>query len=418
MHLNTLNLKFSNLISKIRNYEEKNLQWSAYDLTYGHVFSLPPHSQQPRGGLELELLADDDGGKHPFEKWIHKYSSEASQSHRVDLGVPRPLLNVKRVELLRVTFLAFYPEDNNIIAIGMNDSTIQIYSVWVDENRSEPLNVSSFAMTALASSPEWFPNDYFLSSTKSYKKKSRSIQSPLGYPSSLVGETKVPFHNDQHHVLVVHESQIATIYDNQLECLRLTVGTGRLRTAETPPSFWALGETCPVSWWGNLDGVAAMAVFGSLCLIPDHISEPLFQNYELCYSCKRSDGFQEASMMILFTCERIRLKFEIIRILVRQSGWFCGRRPVSVNKDVYALFTLNNVYRIAKYMEFVFFNTIAQSSKSFRGFQKKTLRGRHQPPPPAISAGRHDHPPPPDATIHLFAIISNADLVVFNHRHG
>jgi hypothetical protein len=31
------------------------------------------------------------------------------------------------------TYLAFHPQDNNIIAIGMEDSTIHIYNVRVDE---------------------------------------------------------------------------------------------------------------------------------------------------------------------------------------------------------------------------------------------------------------------------------------------
>ena len=31
------------------------------------------------------------------------------------------------------TFLAFHPQDNNILAIGMEDSTIHIYNVRVDE---------------------------------------------------------------------------------------------------------------------------------------------------------------------------------------------------------------------------------------------------------------------------------------------
>ncbi|KAK6243008.1 hypothetical protein QUC31_009417, partial [Theobroma cacao] len=31
------------------------------------------------------------------------------------------------------TFLAFHPQDNNIIAIGMEDSTILVYNVLVDE---------------------------------------------------------------------------------------------------------------------------------------------------------------------------------------------------------------------------------------------------------------------------------------------
>lgn len=35
------------------------------------------------------------------------------------------------------TFLAFHPQDNNIIAIGMEDSTIHIYNVRVDEVTTE-----------------------------------------------------------------------------------------------------------------------------------------------------------------------------------------------------------------------------------------------------------------------------------------
>lgn len=31
------------------------------------------------------------------------------------------------------TFIAFHPQDNNIIAIGMEDSTIHIYNVRLDE---------------------------------------------------------------------------------------------------------------------------------------------------------------------------------------------------------------------------------------------------------------------------------------------
>ncbi|KAG8382080.1 hypothetical protein BUALT_Bualt05G0039300 [Buddleja alternifolia] len=92
------------------------------------------------------------------------------------------------------TYLAFHPQDNNIIAIGMEDSTIQIYNVRVDE-------------LCIWSIDGW------------EKKKSRPIQAPPGHQTPLVGETRVQFHNNQSHVLVVHESQIA-IYDAQLECLR------------------------------------------------------------------------------------------------------------------------------------------------------------------------------------------------------
>lgn len=41
------------------------------------------------------------------------------------------------------TFLAFHPQDNNIIAIGMDDSAIHIYNVRVDEVEYLSLYLSS-----------------------------------------------------------------------------------------------------------------------------------------------------------------------------------------------------------------------------------------------------------------------------------
>ncbi|GKB06461.1 topless-like protein [Tanacetum coccineum] len=47
------------------------------------------------------------------------------------------------------TFLAFHPQDNNIIAIRIDDSTIQIYNVRVDEVKSK-LKGHSKKITGLA----------------------------------------------------------------------------------------------------------------------------------------------------------------------------------------------------------------------------------------------------------------------------
>ncbi|XP_058103933.1 protein TOPLESS-RELATED PROTEIN 2-like isoform X3 [Magnolia sinica] len=124
------------------------------------------------------------------------------------------------------TFLAFHPQDNNIIAIGMDDSTIQIYNVRIDEVKIK-LKGHQKRITGLAFSQAM--NVLVSSGADAHlcvwsidgweKKKSRFIQAPPGRSASLVGETKVQFHNDQAHLLVVHESQIA-IYDSKLECLR------------------------------------------------------------------------------------------------------------------------------------------------------------------------------------------------------
>lgn len=51
------------------------------------------------------------------------------------------------------------------------------------------------------------------------KRKAKFLQAPAGRAAPLVGETKVQFHNDQVHLLVSHESQLA-IYDGKLDCVR------------------------------------------------------------------------------------------------------------------------------------------------------------------------------------------------------
>ncbi|KAL0324138.1 UNVERIFIED_CONTAM: protein TOPLESS-RELATED PROTEIN 2 [Sesamum calycinum] len=124
------------------------------------------------------------------------------------------------------TYLAFHPQDNNIIAIGMEDSTIQIYNVRVDEVKTK-LKGHQTRITGLAFSQSL--NILVSSGADAQlcvwsidgweKKKSRPIQAPPGHPTPLVGETRVQFHNNQLHLLVVHESQIA-VCDAQLECLR------------------------------------------------------------------------------------------------------------------------------------------------------------------------------------------------------
>ncbi|CAL5359459.1 unnamed protein product [Camellia sinensis] len=124
------------------------------------------------------------------------------------------------------TCLAFDPHDNNFCAVGMEDSTIQIYSVRVDEVKAK-LKGHQKQITGLAFSQAL---DILVSAgadaqlciwdTEGWeKKKARPIQVPPGHPSPLVGETKVQFHKDQTHLLVVHESQIA-VYDSELGCLQ------------------------------------------------------------------------------------------------------------------------------------------------------------------------------------------------------
>lgn len=115
------------------------------------------------------------------------------------------------------TFLAFHPQDNNIIAIGTEDSTIHIYNVKVDEVKSK-LKGHQKRITGLAFSH----NLKILVSSGAdaqlcvwsidtwEKRKSITISLPAG--KAPVGDTRVQFHSDQHRLLVIHETQLS-IYD-------------------------------------------------------------------------------------------------------------------------------------------------------------------------------------------------------------
>ncbi|XVF57547.1 hypothetical protein PTKIN_Ptkin06aG0214600 [Pterospermum kingtungense] len=115
------------------------------------------------------------------------------------------------------TFLAFHPQDNNIIAIGMEDSTIHIYNVRVDEVKSK-LKGHQKRITGLAFSTglnilvsSGADGQLCVWSIDTWeKRKSVEIQIPAG--KAPTGDTRVQFHSDQIRMLVVHETQLA-IYD-------------------------------------------------------------------------------------------------------------------------------------------------------------------------------------------------------------
>ncbi|KAJ0802366.1 putative transcription factor WD40-like family [Helianthus annuus] len=195
--------------------------------------SIVPQLWQPTNGA---LMSNDVNENKPAEESAACIALSKNDSYVMSAsGGKVSLFNMMTFKVMTTfmapppaaTYLAFHPQDNNIIAIGMEDSTIQIYNVRVDEVKSK-LKGHQKQITGLAFSQTL--NILVSSGADAQlciwnisgweKRKSRSIQSPPGHPSSLVGETKVQFHNDQRHLLVVHESQIA-IYDHQLECLKL-----------------------------------------------------------------------------------------------------------------------------------------------------------------------------------------------------
>ncbi|XP_044486596.1 topless-related protein 2-like isoform X2 [Mangifera indica] len=123
------------------------------------------------------------------------------------------------------TFLAFHPQDNNIIAVGMEDSTIQIFNVRVDEVKTK-LKGHQKRITGLAFSTSLNilvssgadAQIIFWNTDTWEKRKSVAIQLPAG--KAPVGDTRVQFHSDQVWLLVCHETQLALYDAAKMECIR------------------------------------------------------------------------------------------------------------------------------------------------------------------------------------------------------
>uniref|UniRef100_A0A0D3AD99 CTLH domain-containing protein n=1 Tax=Brassica oleracea var. oleracea TaxID=109376 RepID=A0A0D3AD99_BRAOL len=130
------------------------------------------------------------------------------------------------------TSLAFHPQDNNVIAIGMDDSSIQIYNVRVDEVKSK-LKGHQKRVTGLAFSNVL--NVLVSSGADSQlcvwgmdgweKQASKQIQIPSGHSPNPLAHTRVQFHQDQTHVLVVHASQLAIYEAPKLENVKQWIPT-------------------------------------------------------------------------------------------------------------------------------------------------------------------------------------------------
>ncbi|KAK9272579.1 hypothetical protein L1049_002953 [Liquidambar formosana] len=218
---------FSNAVHKLWKWQRSERNPLGKSTAY-----VVPQLWQPSNGV---LMTNDTSDTSPAEESAACIALSKNDSYVMSAsGGKVSLFNMMTFKVMTTfmspppaaTFLAFHPQDNNIIAIGMEDSTIQIYNVRVDEVKTKlkghqkRITGLAFSQTLNALVSSGADAQLCLWSIDQWeKKKTRFIQSPAGRPSSLAGETKVQFHNDQTHLLVVHESQIA-VYDSKLECLR------------------------------------------------------------------------------------------------------------------------------------------------------------------------------------------------------
>lgn len=191
-----------------------------------------PQLWQPASGI---LMTNDISDANPEES-INCFALSKNDSYVMSAsGGKISLFNMMTFKTMTTfttpppaaTYLAFHPQDNNIIAIGMDDSSIQIYNVRVDEVKSK-LRGHQKKITGLAFSnalnilvSSGADSQLCIWNTDGWEKKGcKYLQLPSGRVMDTHSETRVQFHHDQIHLLVVHETQLA-IYDaSKLECLK------------------------------------------------------------------------------------------------------------------------------------------------------------------------------------------------------
>ncbi|CAL5194794.1 unnamed protein product [Lathyrus oleraceus] len=192
--------------------------------------SAVPQHWQPNSGL---LMTNDVSGVN-LEEAVPCIALSKNDSYVMSAcGGKVSLFNMMTFKVMTTfmspppasTYLAFHPMDNNIIAIGMEDSTINIYNVRVDEVKSRlkghQKRISGLAFSTnlgilVSSGADAHLCVWSIDTWE--KRKSVPIQLPVG--KAPVGETRVQFHSDQLRLLVSHETQLA-IYDaSKMERIR------------------------------------------------------------------------------------------------------------------------------------------------------------------------------------------------------
>ncbi|KAH0453552.1 hypothetical protein IEQ34_017876 [Dendrobium chrysotoxum] len=220
------------ILALASNAVHKLWKWQKTDrnVTVKATAAVAPQIWQPTSGI---LMTNEISDINP-EEAIHCFALSKNDSYVMSAsGGKISLFNMMTFKTMTTfmpppptaTFLAFHPQDNNIIAIGMDDSSIQIYNVRVDEvksklrghqNRISGLAFSNVLNVLVSSGVDaqlcvWGMDTW-------EKQASKFLQIPPNRMSGSFAETKVQFHQDQVQFLVVHESQIAIYEATKLDC--------------------------------------------------------------------------------------------------------------------------------------------------------------------------------------------------------
>lgn len=189
---------------------------------------------QPSSGLQL--MSNDLSSTNP-EEAVPCFALSKNDSYLMSAsGGMVSLFNVISFKTMRkvmasspaATCLAFDPRDNNVVAIGMDDSTIMIYNARSDkvtstlEGHTKRVTCLAFSTSMKALVSSGADAQIFVWNADEWKiQRSKTLQIPDGNKVRALSDsdTYVQFHKDQLHFLVVHKTHLATYEVNELGCV-------------------------------------------------------------------------------------------------------------------------------------------------------------------------------------------------------
>ncbi|WRX27574.1 WD40 repeat - like 10 [Theobroma cacao] len=191
-------------------------KWQRSDLNSNGkaTATVPPQLWRPSSGI---LMKNDVAGTN-HEDAVPCFALSKNDSYTMVTFMPPPPA---------ATFLAFHPHDNNIMAIGMDNSTIVIYNVRVNEVIAK-LRGHSKRITGLAFShvlnvlvSSGADSQLCVWNTDGWEmQEARFLQVSAWRTPTAQSDMAVQFHQDQMHFLVVDETQLAIYETTKLECLK------------------------------------------------------------------------------------------------------------------------------------------------------------------------------------------------------
>ncbi|KAF8034498.1 hypothetical protein BT93_C0727 [Corymbia citriodora subsp. variegata] len=263
----------SNAVHKLWKWQKSDRNLSGKATT-----SVVPQLWQPPSGI---LMTNDISDTNP-EDAVPCFALSKNDSYVMSAsGGKISLFNMMTFKTMTTfmppppaaTFLAFHPQDNNIIAIGMEDSSIQIYNVRVDEVKTK-LKGHQKRITGLAFSnvlnvlvSSGADSQLCVWSTDGWEKQaSKVLQMPTGRGAAPLAYTRVQFHLDQILLLVVHETQIAIYEAPKLDCRRQWV-TQEASGPITYATFSCDGQSIYVSFEDGSIGILTASALRFRCRI-------------------------------------------------------------------------------------------------------------------------------------------------------